>query len=280
MRISEERMKKAPEAAGGTASASPGPSDPDTPKSAMTFPSAETGNLIEDPAWEWIAYGQMTPGLLKEVAGLMDEIIGNASATSPDSTAPQIHRQLQMMKRVRALLERWADSADAYRDPLPNCNVADMIQMALMARAMELQRWGIRADFEDATGGSCNCGGTPALYQSILHVLQCCIELMRGGSGNSKLTIRLQHSGDRLETNFLCDFSGKANSAHSAELKPFWGESLRLDNIEFRAAQTLLDSIGGALVLENISESRKAVRISLNVTSLPMEGDLGEKSHN
>lgn len=279
MRISEERMKKTPEVAGGKTVAFSGPPGPDPAKSAMAFAPADAGNPIDDPAWEWITYGQMTPGFLKEVARLLDEMIGKPPAALPDSTAAQMHRQIQMMKRVRAVLDRWAYSTEAYRDPLPNGNVADLIQMALMARAMELKQWGIRVEFEDAAGAARNRSATPAFYQSILHVLQYCIERMRGGAGSSKLAVRLQHSGDRLETSFLCEISGKADSALSAETRPPWGESLRLDTIHFRAAQALLDSVGGTLALENISESRKAVRVSLNVSSLPVEGNLGEKFH-
>ncbi len=268
MRISEERMKKALGTPGGKTSASAHRPDPEPAIPAKPLASVEAGNPADDPAWEWITYGQMTPVFLKEVAGAMDEIIGPPSVALPDSRAPHINGQIRMLTRVRALLERWARSTEAYRDPLPNSNVAGLIQMALMARDRELRRSGIRTQFEDAAGEAGGRGGTPALYQSVLHVLQYCIERMRGGSDGKKLTVRLQHSGERLETSFLCEFS-EETSAHSAGTRFPWEESLRLDAIQLQGARKLLDSVGGTLVLENISQSLKAVRISLNISSLP-----------
>jgi hypothetical protein len=179
---------------------------------------------------------------------------------------------------VRSLLDRWISSAEFLPSSVPDGNFADMLQRALRARKEEFSRWGIKAEFEDATTIAKSCSCTPALYQSLLHIIQCCIEQLREGTGPSRLSARIQSAGERLETSFACEFSSIPVSTASAEAGSVSHEFLRSRNVELRAAQKLLDSMGGTLVLENVSAAQRAIRVSLNISTLLVEKNPREKS--
>jgi hypothetical protein len=220
----------------------------------------------------------MTPGFLDEIAEFIEESIRNTSEKLRTSGAPELTRHLQDMGTVRALLMQWADSAAFFR-PLPaDCNFTEMIQKALNARIAEMQRWGIRVEFEDGTTGAKSCSFTPALYQAMLHVIQYCIEQLRGGGGKPSLTVRVQNSDERMETSFLYGAISNPAPVNLAEGGSIPAGSLRFSNVEFRAAQTLLESIGGTLVLENVSETQKSIRISISISALSVDRNLKERS--
>jgi hypothetical protein len=239
---------------------------------------SQARTLVPETDGEWNAYGQMTPGFLNEISSYIAENIRAASEVIQTLPAPELSPHLQNIDRARSLLDRWAASAESLPAWLPDCNFADMLQKALRARKAEFLRWGIKAGFEDATTIAKSYSCTPALYQVLLHVIQCCIEQLREGSGSSRLYVRIQNAGDRLETIFLCEFSAAAVLANTAETRAISNNFLRSKKVELRAAQKLLDSIGGTLVLENISETQRAVRLNLGVSALSADGNPKEKS--
>jgi hypothetical protein len=153
-----------------------------------------------------------------------------------------------------------------------------LVQKALSARRAEFLRWHIKAELADATAATevCSCG--PTLFQAILHVTQFCVEQLRESTGASRLFVGVQTSGERLETIFLCESSGTSESANLPKTGSFPYESLRSKNVELRAAQKLLDTMGGTLVLENISETQRAVRMYLSTSALAVERNLNEQS--
>jgi hypothetical protein len=278
MQVSEERLKKAGESGDGKKSV---PFDRESPNSAKsTKPAIQSETKIPTDAFssEWSAYGQMTPGFLDEIAEFMEESVTTASEKVRASATPELIRHLQDMERVRILLAQWADSAGYFKPFLPDCNFAEMIQRALNARIAELQRWGINLKFEDATTGAINGGCTPALYQATLHVIQYCIEQLRGEAGKLWLLVRVQNAGERMETSFLCESAAGPVPWNLSEAESISHGSSRSGNVEFRAAQTLLESIGGTLVLENISETQRAIRISISISALSVDRNLKERS--
>jgi hypothetical protein len=278
MRVSEERLKKAGESGDGKKSVSFDRESPNSAKSAKPAIRSETKIATDAFSSEWSAYGQMTPGFLDEIAELLEESVADASEKISASATPELIRHLQDIERVRVLLAQWADSAGYFKPFLPDCSFAEMVQRALNARSAELQRWGIKIEFQDATTDAINCGCTPALYQATLHVIQYCIEQLRGEAGKPWLLVRVQNAGERMETSFLCESAAGPVPWNLAEAESIFHGSSRSSNVEFRAAQTLLESIGGTLVLENISETQRAIRISISISALSVDRNLKERS--
>lgn len=278
MRISEERLKKQGDAADRRKFNPLSPDNVNPPKSDKPTIQAEPKSTRDVSFGEWSAYGQMTPGLLDEIADFIEENVQNVSEKLRDSAAPELTRHLQGMQSVGALLTQWADSAGYFRPVTQECSFAEMIQKALNARNAELQRCGIRIDFENAATGKNSCGFNQAFYQAILHVLQYCIEQLRSGGSKPSLSVRVQDSGDRMEINFLYGTVSSLAPVGLVETESIPSGSLRFSNVEFRAAQTLMESIGGTLVLENVSEIQKAVRIHISISALSADRNLKERS--
>jgi hypothetical protein len=278
MRESEERMKKAGMKAEEHKPAPVNRPHSSTLKVAGQSVQIQARALAMESDGEWNAYGQMTPGFLNEISGFMAESVRASLEMIQNHQAPELSRHLQSLDKVRSLLDRWAASAEFFPPSLPESNYADMLHKALRARKSEFLRWGIKAEYEDATTIAKSCGCTPALYQVLLHVIQCCIEQLREGPASSRLYVRIQDAGERLETSFLCEFSATPVQANPAEIGDISNEFLKSRNVEFRAAQKLLESIGGTLVLENVSETQRSVRLSVSAASLAAEKDPKEKS--
>jgi hypothetical protein len=266
MRASEERLKRADETGGRNQSL------------PFERKSSSADARRENSAEEWIAYGQMTPGFLTAIAAFLKESIQNTSEKVRIAPTPELARQLQGMERIRKLLARWINLAESLDASSPDRTFAEMIRDALNARSPELRRWGIRSDFEDATADLKNLSCTPAVYQAILHVLQYCIELLRGRSAESWLFVSLRNSGERLDATFLCEFPSRPVPADPAETGSGSYELLRFTNIALRAAQKILESAGGTLVLENISEIKRAIRIGISISALSAAGSFKETS--
>jgi hypothetical protein len=277
MRESEERMKKAGEKAEESTPAPLNRPHSSSLRVAGQPVQIQAKALAMESDGEWNAYGQMTPGFLNEISGFIAESVRSAMEMIQNHQAPELSRHLQNIDKVRSLLERWAISAEFLPPSLPESNYADMVHKALRARKSAFLRWGIKAEYEDATTIAKSCGCTPALYQVLLHVIQCCIEQLREGPA-SRLYVRLQDSGERLETSFLCEFSAAPVQANTAEIGAISNEFLRSRNVELRAAQKLLESIGGTLILENVSETQKAVRFSISIDALAADRNIREKS--
>jgi hypothetical protein len=278
MRESESRLKKAGEKADESNSASFNRIPPNSLKAEVQSVQFQAGPLTTESDGEWNAYGQMTPGFLNEISAFIAESVRAASEMIPPHPGPELSRHFQSMDRIRSLLDRWAASAEYLPSFPPNGNFADMLQKALHARNAEFLRWGIKAEYEDATTIAQSCSGTPVLYQIWLHVIQCCIEQLQEGPGTPRLSIRIQNAGERLETSFLCEFSAIPVSTNPAETGSISQEFLRSKNVEFRSARKLLESMGGTLVLENVSETRRIIRVSLSVSALSADRNSKEQS--
>jgi hypothetical protein len=278
MRESEERLKKAGDKADENKSVPFSRIPPNSLKVAGPSVQSQARTLTTESSGEWNAYGQMTPGFLNEISGSIAESVRAASESIHPRAEPELIRHFHSMDRVRSMLDQWAASAEFLPSSLPDCNFADMLPKALHARRAEFLRWGIKAEYEDTTTIAKSCSCTPALYQVLLHVIQCCIEQLREGPGASRLSVRIQIAGDRLETSFLCESSAIPVSTNPVEASPISHEFLRFKNVEFRAAQKMLDSMGGTLILENVSETQRAVRISLSISALSVDRNPKEKS--
>jgi hypothetical protein len=278
MRETEERIKKAgPKVEENIFVPVSRPSSSSLKVAGQSVQS-QARTLVPETDGEWNAYGQMTPGFLNEISGILAESVHAASDMIKTLPAPELSPHLLSIDKVRSLLDRWAASAEFLPSSLPDCNFADMLQKALRARKSEFLRWGIKADYEDATTIAKSYSCTPALYQVLLHVIQCCIEQLREGPASSRLSVRIQSAGERLETSFLCEFSATPVPANAAETGVISNEFLRSRNVELQAAQKLLQSIGGTLVLENVSETKRTVRLSLSVSELSADRNPLEKS--
>jgi hypothetical protein len=275
MRETEERLKRAGSQAAADKSARSSKSVWRYATSDMPLTKAQTEPL-EFPSSDWIAYGQMTPGFVLEIARFIADAVREASNRLRARPEPELTRLLQGIDRAKSLLEGWAQSAVFLSTFQWEGTYADLVQRALDARGSEFLRWGIKAEFENAADSVEGCRCTPMLFQAVLHVTQFCIELLRESPGSSRLFVRVQNSGERLETSFVCDFAVHPESAGPAKAGSV--ESLRSKNVELRAAQKLLDAMGGTLVLENISETRRAIRISLCTSALPLDINLDELS--
>jgi hypothetical protein len=264
LKEAEQRVKKSSEAA---------PENPGKELEFRNFKGQSPENLqsphlmqaAPSASAEWLAYAQMTPGFLNELARFMDDSIQHSSDQEPGHLSDAGSKMLrQNTDRVRLLLDRWIEAAELLPDLVLECSYPDLVLLALNSRRSELSKWGIEAKFQDATNQAVKSRGNPALFQAMLHILQCCIEQLREYHGASHLFVRVQNFGERLETTFLCELSGSADSSEFPETDHFPAESLRAKNLELRAAQRLLDAVGGTIVLENISETQHAIRANLN----------------
>jgi len=273
----EERLKKT----GGLKSADkPVSPEGDTQKHAIPANLQPRSGEAEPslPANEWVAYGQMTPGLLAEISSSIADTIRGASAHIRALDKPELTKLLQGIDRVRSLLQGWADSSLFLPAVVGPGTYADLVQKALNVRKAELARWRIKTEFEDATTVAEPSDYSPALFKAMLHVIQFCVEQLRENPGELRLFVRVQNTGERLETAFLCETPGISNPEGSPMQRSFPYESLHSKNLELRAAQKLLDSIGGTLVLENISDSQRAVRIYLSGSAHSIDRGRNEQS--
>jgi len=234
-----------------------------------TMDHLEAESAPDEPPDDWNAYGQMMPGLLKELSGFISDNIREASEQVRSRDAlwvaePLLTRFCQSMDRVRASLASWADSAELLRKPTCDRALGDLIREAISARRAELERWGIEATLrEDESASNLIC--SPALYPAILHILQSCVDELRESSNQGKLAVRVQGVGERVEATFLYEIAGIQPPAAGPDASSGPPEQLRSKNVELRAAQKLLESMGGTLVLQKVTDTQRSIRMSLNL---------------
>ncbi len=279
MRKAEERLNKGGEPNPMTQSA-PLDSNARNPEIPVKLPAQSEGEHPTASAIEWIAYGQMTPGFLSEISGFIACSVRGASECVRNSAKPELTKLIQEVDRVRSLLEAWTESALFLPSVMNDCIYADLVQVALNARKAELSRWKIKTEFEDTTASDEACKSPSILFRALLHVIQFCIEQLRESAGESRLFVRIQKAGGHMETAFLCDSGGALEAGGIPKQTSFPYASLRSKNVELRAAQRLLDTIGGTLVLENVSETQRAVRIHLGSPVLSTDKRHDEQSQN
>lgn len=224
----------------------------------------------DDPTREWAAYGQMTPGFLNEVSAFIAENLQDILQKVPARTEPEMAGFIQTVDMVQSLLSKWIESADRLPSAVGTAGYPDLLGMALSVRRAEFLRWGIQVDLDDATVGMEAYDCPLSLFQATLHVMQYCIEQLQGVHGASRLLIRMQNQGGRLETSFAWDSSRRQGSAGPVEP----GLAPHGRNLELQAAQKLLNRLGGSLILENIGEVQRAVRMTLSLAALPAAGNL------
>jgi hypothetical protein len=275
----EERLKNTGDLKTGDKSTT---STRDPRKSAIATKKQPRPVEAQQPtaASEWIAYGQMTPGLLAEISNFIADSIRGNSGQLHAQDKPDLTKLLHGIERARSVIQGWADSSLFLPAIVNQDSHADLVQRALNVRKAELSRWRIKAEFEDATTVAETCDYSPALFKAVLHVIQFCAEQLRGNSGESRLFVRVQNTGERLETAFLCETAGISKPAESTMQPSSPYEPLNSRNLELRAAQKLLDPIGGTLVLENMSDSRQAVKIYLSGSANSIDRGRSEESRN
>jgi hypothetical protein len=93
---------------------------------------------------------------------------------------------------------------------------------------------------------------------------------MQATHGGSHLLIRLQNSGGRLETSFAWNTDHREKQAGAVDVG--WVHHGR--NVELQAAQKCLNRLGGTLVLENIGEIQRAVRMTVSLAALTASENL------
>jgi hypothetical protein len=277
IREAEERQKKATESNSTAVSASNEGSTQESAASAELRIQSEEEPL-SSLSNEWAAYGQMTPGYLSELSDFLSDSVRGVSGYIRTQDKPELTKFLQKIDRVRYLLYGWAKSSSFLSAVEEDGTYADLVQKALIARKAELSRWGIKAGFEDATTETDIVRGFPLLFRVLLHVMQFCVEQLRENYGESRMLVRVQKAGDRLETMFLCETSRSSKSDSFSMTESFSNESLHSKNVELRIAQKLLDAIGGTLVLENISDTQLAIRIYLSSSALSVDRNRNRKS--
>jgi hypothetical protein len=240
MRESEGRLKKAIEDGAGNSRAS-----------SVTVPSLpESQDELADSSNEWAAYGQMTPGLLNEICLLLaEEVQGALEKSQPESEWAPVVRAAET---ARSLLSRWIESAECLSSPVAASSYTELLQKMLSARRAELLRWGINVELEDASEEMEPFGCPLDLFRVVMHMLQYCIEQLQGSLGISNLLVYVQNPGGRVETTFAW------TPADTDTAPP--GR-----NAELLAAQKLLNRLGGKLVLENIGEKQRAVRMAFAI---------------
>lgn len=263
MRESEGRMKRAAEERVQKGSAEPGPFQGNAEPSAGI---SEFGSPLE----EWAAYGQMTPGFLSELSIYLAENIQKVLHRMPVRAESEIAELIQIADRTQSFLSRWIESAGCLAKPKVNIRYPEMIQAALSVRRAEFLRWGIRVELEDATDGVKSCDCTLPLLQAVLHITQYCVEQLQTARGASRLLIRVQNSGERLETSFVWnnDHTQRQLGVENA------GRATPGNNIELQAAQKCLNRLGGTLLLENIGDAQRAVRMTVNLAAITMTENL------
>jgi PAS domain S-box-containing protein len=220
----------------------------------------------------WAAYGQMTPGFLNELSSYVGTSMRDASElVRPHDNLPAgepvLAKLLQSLDRTRSMLRSWVESAEFLGDAGRMRRFGDLIRDALAARRPELERWDIETRIQEGETGAEAVLCPFALFPAVLHILQSCVEELRESPGNRRLTIQVMGTGERWETSFLYDVSGPQPLVSVSQGEPSIREC-RSTNLELRAAQKLLDRLGGTLVLENLSGTQRAIRMNLNVAAL------------
>ena len=219
-------------------------------------------------------YGRMAPQLLKELDYLISASARDFSdqlkeVSVPPSLVLTTTKLLDCLDRVRDTLTSWAESADyLHRSPAAG-TLQQLLKDVVTTRRPEMQRWGIEpnVEFKGIHLGEILC--PPAVYPAVLHILQSCIEEIRECREGTALTVRVSSSsGERLEISFIYELPRLTRDLSRDGTSTVF-EHLRFKNIELRAARMLLDSIGGTLVLENVTETQRAIRLSLG---LPLHG--------
>ena len=235
----------------------------------VTMDRLEARDPEEKASPDWVAFGQMTPAVLKELSQFISnstqelaQRIETSEVVSANDTS--VERLVQSMIRVGASLAAWADSAEFLDGGSNNSSVAEALEDVVAARRPELQRWGIRATvlIPDNKVKEITC--TQSLYLVLLHILQSCVEEIQESRGAARLVIRVQQPGERIEITFDYELSGFDASAQNEVA----GFTEHLRHIELRAAQKLLDSMGGSLVLENITATHRAIRLNISLAAL------------
>jgi hypothetical protein len=177
---------------------------------------------------------------------------------------PALTKLLQTVDRTRRTLAQWHESAQSLPRPAQKLRVGDLLGAALAARKPELNRWGVKASVHSSEIAAEDSLCPPGLFTAALHILQACIEELRESQGKRRIAIRAQGTGERMEVAFVHDLPEPgASERHTA------GEAASMDyrstNMELRAAQKLLESMGGTLVFENLPPHQRAIRMRLNL---------------
>jgi PAS domain S-box-containing protein len=234
----------------------------------VTMDRMEVQHPEEKASPDWVAFGQMTPAILKELSQFISEStqelaqrIGKSDVSANETS---LERLIQSMVRVGASLSAWADSAKFLSESPTNGSVAKLVEEVVAARRPELQRWRIRTTVQipDHRVKEITC--TRSLYLVLLHILQSVVEEIQESVGAARLVIRVQQPGERIEITFDYEVSGFAAGAQHDVA----GFTEHLRHIELRAAQKLLDSMGGSLVLENITPTHRAIRLNISLAAL------------
>ena len=235
----------------------------------VTMGRLEERHPEEKAASEWVAFGQMTPAVLKELSQFISDStqevaqqIGSSEAVSANETS--LERLVQSMVRVGASLAAWADSAEFLSDCSNDTSIAEMLEDVVAARRPELRRWGIRTTLVIPDNKVKEITCSQSLYLVLLHILQSCVEEIQESMGTARLVIRVQQPGERLEITFDYELSGFDASSQNEVA----GFTEHLRHVELRAAQKLLDSMGGSLVLENIAPDHRAIRLNISLADL------------
>jgi PAS domain S-box-containing protein len=234
--------------------------------------------VVVEPSSAWTAYGRMTPGVLSELSGFIANLIRDVLEQVRTKTKPDVKRLVNGVNGVRSVISRWMESAALIPEFPAPCPFGDVIRQVLEFRKAEFSRWGITAQFENTPAATEVCSWPPEIFHALLHVIQWCIEHLREESGARRVVIWAQKSGDNLEVSLLCHSAGITGSTNPFETGAAPEEPLRFKNLEYRAAQRLLDSFGATIVMENIGKTHQAIRISFNPSGFALVRKLSTQS--
>jgi PAS domain S-box-containing protein len=220
---------------------------------------------------EWGALGRMTPGILKELSAFMAKSIrrlaSEINTRDPRRATPALTALLQNVDWVRSMLTGWAAAADPLTVSPCDLSFEETVRLAVSAREAEFVRRGIESMLQTADPPAPSGACPPTLLTVFLHIIQSCLEDIQDAASKSPLRIRIQNVGERVEAGF---YYSPAPPSAASEGKPdnFTPAQQRAKNVQLRAAQKLLDPLNGTLVLENMANGERAIRISLSAASL------------
>jgi hypothetical protein len=244
IRESEGRLKKAIQ------------DEADSPPAPVPDPVLKPQDELADSSREWAAYGLMTPGFLNEICSLLAEEVHSALQGNSPHAESEWEPVVRAAETARSSLSRWIESAEFLSSPVTVISYAELLQKALAVRRAELLRWGIKVELKDASFGMDALGCNLDLFRVVMHILQYCIEQLQGDGGISNLLVHVQNPGGHVETAFVWTSSGAEPASPGR-------------NVELLAAQKLLSRLGGKLVLENIGEKQRAVRMAFGIAAFP-----------